>query len=100
MLAMLHNLHYQQGEKRLMLAVLKDALGCIEHYLNHPKTQSWPACRVALQWILSRDHTWPFSFENICRALDFDAARLRSAVCTPLLPILIANPANKYLPRV
>lgn len=84
LLTLLERLSYQQGEKRLMLAILKDAVGCIERYGTGHGLQSWPACRAALQWVLCQDRTWPFAFENICLALDLDPGRLRSVLCSPL----------------
>ena len=30
--------------------------------------------------MLSKDRVWPFSFENLCDALDLDARRLRRAL--------------------
>jgi hypothetical protein len=82
--------HDQQGAKRLMRAVLADAVSCIESYSSGRGPQSWPACRAALSWVLARDQTWPFSFENICLALDLDAGRLRSALCSAVLSSLTA----------
>lgn len=100
LLTMLEQLHYQQGEKRLMLAVLRDAVLCIERYQSGHGAHSWPACRAALYWVLSHNRTWPFSFENICLALDLDPGRLRSALCTPLLPLVTATHAGKFLLKV
>ncbi|MGH7965391.1 MAG: hypothetical protein ACRERD_26870 [Candidatus Binatia bacterium] len=100
LLTMLEQLHYQQGEKRLMLAVLKDAVACIERYHSARGVHSWSAFRAALGWVLSHDRTWPFSFENICLALDLDPVRLRSALYTPLLPLATAIHAGKSPPKV
>ena len=102
LLSKLEQLHYEQGEKRLMLAVLKDAVACIENYHPHVVhgTHGWLACRAAIGWVLSHERRWPFSFENICAALELDPARLRSALCTPLLPLLIKSHANTSLPKV
>lgn len=84
LLLLLEQLDYQQGEKRLMLAVLKDAVGCIERYGSGRGVRSLPAYRAALRWIFAQDQAWPFSFENICLALDLDPVRLRFALCSPL----------------
>ncbi len=84
LLMLLEQLDYQQGEKRLMLAVLKDAVECIEHYSSGCRARSRPAYRAALRWVFAQDQAWPFSFENICLALDLDPARLRFALCSPL----------------
>lgn len=81
---LLAQLHYQQGEKRLMLAVLMDAVGCIERYSPGRRTRSWPAFHAACRWILDHDRTWLFSFENICLALDLDPHRIRSLIFAPL----------------
>jgi len=93
---LLERLRYQQGEKRLMLAVLKDAVGCIERYGTGQGPQGWPACCAALRWVLSHDRMWPFSFENICLALDLDPARLRLALCSPLLVNTERAPATAF----
>lgn len=83
LLAVLEQLHYQQGEKRLMLAVLRDAVTCVERYHSERGARSLPAYRAALRWIFAQDQEWLFSFENICLALDLDPGRLRSALCSP-----------------
>jgi hypothetical protein len=81
LLTVLEQLHYQQGEKRLMLAVLMDAVTCIERYHSERGARSLPTYRAALRWVLAQDQEWLFSFENICLALDLDPGRLRSALC-------------------
>jgi hypothetical protein len=80
MLAALTRLHYRQGEKRLMLAVLIDAIGSIEHYQSGHGAHSWGDCRNALEWVLAQDRRWLFSFESICATLELDPARLRTAL--------------------
>jgi hypothetical protein len=37
-------------------------------------------CRQARSYMLSKDRVWPFSFENLCDALDLDARTLRRAL--------------------
>lgn len=65
------------GEKRLMLAVLEDAISTYQRYaLEHTRMGK----RLFLQvrdWIQSRDKTWLYSFENICMALDLNPDFLR-----------------------
>jgi hypothetical protein len=92
----LKQLSYQEREKRLMLAVLTDAVGCIERYRNGRGVQSWVECRAALRWILDQDRKWPFSFENICLALDLNADRLRLALCAPLVFSLRATHVGTF----
>src|SRR5262249_12906427 len=83
LLTVLEQLDYQQGEKRLMLAVLKDAVGCIERYNSGRGSCSLQVYRAVLHWVFAQDQAWLFSFENICLALDLDPAPLRSALCSP-----------------
>ena len=84
LLMLLEQLDYQQGEKRLMLAVLKDAVACIERYNSGDGARSLPVYRAALHWVFAQDQAWPFSFENICLALDLGPVRFRMALCSPL----------------
>lgn len=96
LVTLLEQLHYPQGEKRLMLAVLIDAVSCIERYRTGRRPQSWSAFRTALTWVLQHEHTWLFSFENICLTLDLNPLRLRSALCAPLVPLLTATRADTF----
>lgn len=68
------------GERRLMLAVLIDAIRVVT---QHPSAaciraqQSWLRERA---WLQSDDHLQPFSFVNICTALGFNAEYIRRSV--------------------
>ena len=86
LLPTLEQLHYEKGEERLMLAVLKDAVECIERYRHKHGARSRSTYHDALQWIRGRDHTWLFSFENVCLGLDLDPSRLRSVLDPNLSP--------------
>jgi hypothetical protein len=69
-----------QSAKRLMLAVLTDA---IELVIQDPAPQhpGRALCqRRAADWISSNDRAWFFSFVNVCEALGFDAKRIRTAI--------------------
>jgi hypothetical protein len=63
------------GERALMLAVLEDAIRCLES----PRGR---LAREALDWILANDDDWPFSFVRISEALGIDPRRLRAAITT------------------
>jgi len=68
-----------EPERRLMLAVLTDA---IETYLRRDAaTVTSQAIRRELRdvrnWIQSEDVSWPFSFLNVCHALGIDPTFLR-----------------------
>lgn len=79
-LAVVTKLHYGQAEKRLMLAVLIDAISSIDHYASGHGVTSWGDCRDAIAWVLAQDRRWLFSFESICATLDIDPAKLRTAL--------------------
>jgi hypothetical protein len=61
-----------QPEKRLMLAVLEDAVGL---YVRVP--QLVPETEA---WIQADDRTWPYSFVNLCDALGLDRTAVRAAL--------------------
>jgi len=84
------------GERSLMRAVLVDAIECLTADIRRSATRAQHAAE-AQAWVATRDDQWPFSFDNICLALDLDAERIR----TRLLQIAIeVPPASALPPRV
>jgi len=69
-----------QGEKRLLLAMLEDAVHCFQTYLLARKPHERRLFQEAEEWIDSRDSQWFFSFENICEILGIHPGRLRDAL--------------------
>jgi hypothetical protein len=70
-----------QPAKRLMLAVLTDA---IELVLQEPAPATSRRAllqRRAADWIHSDARDWFFSFVNVCETLGMDARRIRTSVC-------------------
>jgi len=67
----------QAPEQQLMIAVLHDALDCIEKHRFATHTSGRRLYREAQQWFMAREAGWPFSFESICSALDLDANAVR-----------------------
>lgn len=64
-------------ERRLMLAVLEDALRILSTSASHARR----ALRVeTLLWVRSDDITWVFSFRNICDHLELDREWLRARI--------------------
>ena len=69
-----------EGERRLMLAVLEDAVDSYRKYAlaRDPREQ---ACFLeAREWFLSEDHSWLFAFENVCDVLEMNPDYLRSGL--------------------
>ncbi len=68
------------GEKRLMLAVLEDALDCYRKYAAAREGQGLQMFRDVDVWITSRDRRWFYSYENICDTLDINPDYLRDGL--------------------
>jgi hypothetical protein len=64
-------------EKRLMLAVLEDAVATFQRYVDAKDRRGQRLFREAEEWILSGESDWPFAFENICNALEMEAEYVR-----------------------
>ncbi len=69
-----------RGEKRLMLAVLQDALDCYQKYAFAKDSHGRQLFADAAEWILCEDGDWYFSFENIGETLDLNPTYLRQGV--------------------
>jgi hypothetical protein len=69
-----------QPEKRLMLAVLEEAIATFQ---RHALSESLPSKRLVEEvesWADGADTEWPFSFERICEALDIEPGGLRAGM--------------------
>jgi hypothetical protein len=74
----------EDGERRLMLAVLIDAIrGLTAHRPAVPQFRSQRAWLRDRAWIQAEDKSAPFSFSNICDALGIDAGYVRRCVLRP-----------------
>lgn len=63
----------QAPEQRLMIAVLHDALECLEKYRFSVRSEGRRLFDEARLWFLAHETRWPFSFERICAVLDLDS---------------------------
>lgn len=66
------------GVKKLMVAVLEDAIRCFQGHLRNPRLRPDQLSREAERWIRTRDDDGPFAFTNVCGVLGIDAEGLRS----------------------
>ena len=69
-----------EGEKRLMIAVLKDAVECLEKYRGSRSSIGQIQYQSAIEWVEDTDTEWLFSFNNICDLLGFDPEYLREVL--------------------
>ena len=66
-----------EGERRLMIAVLEDAVAVYRKQAGARDARNQQLFREAEEWIEDPDRTWLFSFQNICDVLDIDSDYLR-----------------------
>jgi hypothetical protein len=66
--------------KRLMLAVLEDALRCLQTHAESRNPAHRKAFGEAEAWILDRKAHGPFAFETICEALGIQPEHLRDGI--------------------
>jgi hypothetical protein len=69
--------HPVTPEKRLMAAVLNDALDVVGAPGGRHRRK---LVRATYAWFASDDTEWPFSFRNICAVLGIDPFALREVV--------------------
>lgn len=90
------------GIRALMLAILEDALCCLQTQSTARSRRTQRLAREAEEWILSDDHRWPFSFVNICDALGLEPTslrrRLKQMPLRPQLPVR-RKPSHIVVPQ-
>jgi hypothetical protein len=67
-------------EKRLMLAVLEDAVAVYRKHVHSRHAAGRQLFEEADEWIRSDDVGWPYSFVNICHVLGFDVDYMRDGL--------------------
>jgi len=69
--------HLLEGEKRLILSVLEDAVECFMKCIDAATNKGQRLFREADEWISHEDKRWVFSFDNVCDMLDINADYMR-----------------------
>src|SRR5467141_476021 len=69
--------HLLEGEKRLILSVLEDAIECFMKCIDASTSKSQRLFREADEWIAHEDKRWVFSFDNVCDMLDINPEYMR-----------------------
>ena len=69
--------HLLEGEKRLVLSVLEDAVECFMKCIDSSTNKGQRLFRDAEEWITLEDKKWVFSFDNVCEMLDVNPEYLR-----------------------
>jgi len=69
-----------EPEKKLMLAVLEDAIACFQKYAFTRDRKAKVLFQEAEDWVQDTNSDWPFSFANVCETLGFDPDYLRQGL--------------------
>jgi hypothetical protein len=73
--------HHREPERRLMVAILEDAVSCLSmnpYQCNPHQRKQYEESR---RWVTTDEESdWIFSFKNICEALGLDASYLRQGL--------------------
>lgn len=67
-------------ERQMMLAILEDAVACYRKTLKRPRQNPDILARQAEFWIRLDEWNSPFSFNNICEALNMDPGSTRELI--------------------
>ena len=70
----------REGEERLMLAVLENAVECFQKYVLARKPSRKQLFREAEEWFLDKENEALYSFENICETLGFHPDHIRKGL--------------------
>jgi hypothetical protein len=68
------------GERRLMIAVLEDAVNCFMKQIHATDPKARQLFLDAEEWITAEDRTWFFAFENVCETLDLNPDYVREGL--------------------
>jgi hypothetical protein len=87
----LNRRHYDEGAKKLMLAVLQEALNNYVQCLDSKNSESQDQFTDVESWFWSEDSEWLFSFKNIAEHLGINANYFRTG--------LVQLKSNKFANR-
>ncbi len=72
--------HLLEGEKRLVLSVLEDAVECFMKCIEATTHKGQRLFREAEEWVTLEDKRWVFSFDNVCEMLDINPEYMRQGL--------------------
>jgi hypothetical protein len=70
----------REGEEKLMLAVLEEAVQCFQDYVLSTRPREKRLFQEAEEWILEKDSNYLFSFESICETLKIHPNYIRQGL--------------------
>jgi hypothetical protein len=87
-----------EAEKRLMLAVLEDAVRCFQDNVLEQGETKKTLFEEAEEWFLNEGDEWVFSFENICEALGLNPRYVRRGLLNWMKKHLTHRPRPAWEP--
>lgn len=69
-----------EPEKRLMLAILEDGIGCYLENLDASSAKKKRVFEEAVAWITETDGDWVFSFDSVCDSLGLNTEYVRQGL--------------------
>jgi hypothetical protein len=75
---------YLEPESVLMLAILEDAIYCLQKHATCARGRNRRLFDETVNWVHTQDDEWLFSFENVCETVGLNAGRL----CRSLLEMV------------
>ena len=69
-----------EPEKKLMLAILEDAVACFQKYIFARDGKGKALFRETEEWVLEQQGDWLFSFANVCETLGFEPDYIRQGL--------------------
>ncbi len=88
----LHRKALLEPEKRLMLAVLEDAINCFQVNVMAQSGRGKKLFNESEDWIMGRDDDWIFSFVSVCELLRFNPEYVRRGLLRWKEKKLASNP--------
>ena len=83
--SMFRNSQYREPERRLMVAILEDAVSCLSTDLHRCNLRQRKQHEEAKAWVTAEEESeWIFSFKNICEVLGMDPSYLRRGLIRPV----------------
>lgn len=69
-----------EPEKRLMMAILDDAIHCFQDNVLAKTGKAMKLFQEAEEWVSKERADWIFSFRNVCELLELDPEYLRAGL--------------------
>ena len=88
-----------ESEKRLMFAILEDAVNCYQDNLLARYGRTRRLFTEAEEWIFESSSDWIFSFRNICETLGFNPEYVRQGLLRWKKKKTAKYPYSKYWER-